>query len=261
MPSALPSFSPAKGTLLHRQLFLVLRDQILRGLFDERGILPKEEDLCEHFSVSRITVRRALADLAAAGLVQRRHGLGTFVRKGLSTPRPGPTLSLVGELTTSALETDVKVLKVEREEPPKIVAGLLKIDAGTKAVHALRLRSVGGTPVMLTDAWVPLDYRHRVTVAKLRRRALYEILLDEGTMFGRVVQEFSSVVADPPRANFLEVEAGAPLLRLERLMHDQADRPILYIVVHVCSERSRVLMDIPGEAVNTLTGGRFLHDV
>ena len=73
----------AKGTPLHRQLFLTLRDQVSRGVFAPGSPLPKEETLCENFGVSRITVRRALADLAALGLLEKRHGLGTFVRLDL----------------------------------------------------------------------------------------------------------------------------------------------------------------------------------
>ena len=79
MTSATP-LPRAPGTALHRQLFLVLRDEITRSVFAATGALPKEEALCERFGVSRITVRRALADLAALGLVERRHGRGTFVR-------------------------------------------------------------------------------------------------------------------------------------------------------------------------------------
>ncbi|WP_043117349.1 GntR family transcriptional regulator, partial [Pseudacidovorax intermedius] len=74
-----PAVARTPGTSLHRQLFMVLRDEIVRGEYAS-GLLPKEEALCERFGVSRITVRRALADLAAQQLVERRHGRGTFVR-------------------------------------------------------------------------------------------------------------------------------------------------------------------------------------
>src|SRR4051794_30363537 len=89
-----PRFS--KGTSLHRQLFLVLKEEISRGLFGPVGALPKEESLCERFGVSRITVRRALADLEAFGLVERRHGRGTFIRGDkLPLTRPNPSLNLI----------------------------------------------------------------------------------------------------------------------------------------------------------------------
>jgi GntR family transcriptional regulator len=260
MTSATP-LPRAPGTSLHHQLFMVLRDEITRSVYAATGALPKEEALCERFGVSRITVRRALADLAALGLVERRHGLGTFVKAGAESTRSSPSLSLVDSLQQTARETDVEVLDVQREAPPADIAAQLQIAPGTPAVHALRLRSMKGTPVMLTDAWVPLELGRKVTVAALRRHALYEILLNQGVRFGRVVQEIGAQVADPMRAGWLRVDVGSPLLTLVRLIHDPAARPVQHLTAYLVPERSRILMDIPGDRVNTLSAGQIVHEV
>jgi len=249
------------GTALHRQLFMVLRDEIVRGEYAS-GLLPKEESLCERFGVSRITVRRALADLAAQGLVERRHGRGTFVRSDrLPLARARPSLSLIDSLRQAATDTQVQVLRVEQTEPPLDVAALLQLAPGEKAVHALRLRSIDGTPVMLTDAWVPARLGRQVTAATLRKQALYEILLAQGVKFGRVIQEITAEVSDPVRARLMQTEVGMPLLKIVRVIHDPQARPVQYITVTMTPERSRILMDIPGETVNTLSAGQFLHEV
>ena len=250
-------FSP--GTPLHRQLFLVLRDQIAQGAFDATGALPKEEALCEQFGVSRITVRRALADLAAEGLVERRHGRGTFLREDLALAREIPTLSLLEGLRKAATETDVQVLQVSRSRPPAGIGLLLKLPAEDEAVHAIRLRSIRGTPVMLTDAWVPARHGKRVSATALRKKAMYEVLMDQGVEFGRAVQEISAVIAEPERAGLMQVDVGAPLLKVVRVMHDAAGQPVLHLTVYLSPERSRILMEIPGASVNTLSGGQFAH--
>jgi GntR family transcriptional regulator len=249
------------GTSLHRQLFVVLRDEILRGVFTT-GLLPKEETLCERFGVSRITVRRALADLAAQGLVERRHGRGTFVRTDqLPLVRERPSLTLIDSLRQAAIDTQVQVLQVENTVAPRDVAAMLQLAPGEKAVHALRLRSIGDTPVMLTDAWVPADLGKRVTIHSLRQKALYEILLEQGVKFGRVIQEITAEVSDPVRARLLQTEVGMPLLKIVRVIHDLQARPVQFITVTMTPERSRILMDIPGSTVNTLSAGQFVHEV
>lgn len=249
------------GTSLHRQLFVVLRDEIVRGVYSA-GLLPKEEALCARFGVSRITVRRALADLAAQGLVERRHGRGTFVRGDrLPLARERPSLSLIDSLRKAAIDTDVQVLRVEQVPAPMDVAALLQLAPGERAVHALRLRRIGDTPVMLTDAWVPAYLGKQVTAASLRKHALYEILLAQGVKFGRVIQEVSAELSDPLRARLLQTEVGMPLLKVLRVMHDPQARPVQYITVTMTPERSRMLMDIPGDAVNTLSAGQFVHEV
>jgi GntR family transcriptional regulator len=251
----------ARGTSLHRQLFVVLRDEILRGMYPS-GLVPKEETLCERFAVSRITVRRALADLAAEGLVERRHGLGTFVCEDrLPMARERPSLSLIDSLRQAATDTQVQVLQVEQAEAPPDVASMLQLVPGEKAVHALRLRSIEDTPVMLTDAWVPARFGRHVTASSLRKQALYEILLAQGVKFGRVIQEITTQVCDPLHARLMKTEVGMPLLKVVRVIHDQESRPVQYIVVTMTPERSRILMDIPGDAVNTLSAGQFVHDI
>src|ERR1700741_4243773 len=73
--------STGAGVPLHRQLFLVLHDEILRGAMAPGDALATEQPLCDQFGVSRITVRRALADRAEQGYIERRQGVGSFVRK------------------------------------------------------------------------------------------------------------------------------------------------------------------------------------
>lgn len=246
---------------MHRQLFVVLRDEISRGVYAGTGALPKEEALCERFSVSRITVRRALAELAAQGLVDRRHGLGTFVRADAQAHRSNPNLSFLDSLRNSHKYTDVKVIEVGQVVPPPGVAAMLKLSPGGVAVHAVRLRTIKGTPAMWTEAWVPVDVGSRITAAALRKRALYLLLMDQGVQFGRVVQEITTQLADPTMAAWLKTEVGSPLIKLTRLMHDHEARPIQHLTALLPSDRSRILMDIPGDRVNTLSAGQLVHEV
>lgn len=254
------ALSPATGTPLHRQVFLLLREQILRGKFAPGSTLPKEEALCEQYGVSRITVRRALSTLAAQGLVESRQGRATFVRSDLPAARQRPSLSFLDELRRTVVETDVEVLGVSEAEPPAEVAELLALEPGSKAVHAIRLRSIAGTPVMLTDAWVPLHFGKRVTAAALRRKPLYEILIAGGVELRRVVQEITATVADPMRAQALQTEVGGSLLKIVRVLHGSDQRPVEYLEVYLRPDRSRILMDIDAAEVNTLVAGRVVHD-
>lgn len=251
----------ARGILLHRQIFLALRDEISRGMYPS-GALPNEETLCERFGVSRITVRRALADLAALGVVERRHGLGTFVLGEPLQGRSVPSLSLIDGLRKIAMETQVQVIEVVQAEPPFDVARSLQIATGEKAVHAIRLRiNRSGEPAMLTDAWVLASVGGGVTKAALKKSPLYEILMAQGVQFGRVVQEISAtILSDPQRARLLHTEVGAPLLKMVRLMHDLDERPVLHLTVFMPADRASILMEIAVASVNTLSSGQIVLD-
>lgn len=256
--------APAKlvrtqGIALHRQLFLVLRDYMRRGAWAAGSALPTEEALCSEFGVSRITVRRALSDLQAQGLVERRHGLGTFVLGDAAPPTPLVTLSFLDSLRKHAEETKVKVLEVRSAIPPADITKLLQIPSEEMALHAVRLRSIDDVPVMLTTAWVPNRIGSKITAATLKKQALYQALMAQGVIFGRVVQEITAESADPLKAQLLRTEVGAPLLKIVRLLHDSHNQPVQHLVALTPAERGRVLMEIAGDQINTLSTGYIEH--
>jgi GntR family transcriptional regulator len=255
-----PHLLRTQGTALHRQIFLVLRDGIVQGTYPPGSALPKEEALVKLFGVARATVRRALADLEADGLVQRRHGSGTFVLEGLSTGANMAALGFVDELRHTGQSTEVRVIVVESVPPPPRVRAFLQTPQDEMAVHAVRVRVAGGIPLMITEAWVPTDIGRGITAAALKKKPMYEVLNGLGVSFGRVVQEISAESADPYKAGLLDCELSTALIRMTRLMHDRSGRPIEHLTAHMTPQHSRILMEIPGDAIDTLSAGHILHD-
>lgn len=252
--------SRTTGVSLHRQVYLVLTDEIERGVLPPGSLLPREEDLCQRFQVSRITVRRALADMAAQGLVERRQGVGNFVPANLQKPRIQPSLNFIEQLRRTIIDTKVEVLSVEQVTPPPDIASSLGLTSGANAVHAVRTRCIGDTVVMVTDAWVPAELGKRMTAAALRRHALYEILAAQ-VKLGRVIQEVTAITADPVRARLLGAEVGSPLLKIVRLMHSQGDeQPVAHLAIYVRPDRSRLIMDLRSDQIDTLSAGQIIHE-
>lgn len=64
---------------LYAQLYDILLSRLKSGEYKKNDVLPTEAEFEERFGVSRITARRALAELAAKGLVKRQAGIGTLV--------------------------------------------------------------------------------------------------------------------------------------------------------------------------------------
>src|ERR1700761_1070191 len=100
------------GVPLHRQLYLVLHDEILRGALAPGDALPTEQALCDQFGVSRITVRRALADLAERGYIERRQGVGSFVREHDPADPSSMAGSYMDGLRQTQFETKVDVVEL-----------------------------------------------------------------------------------------------------------------------------------------------------
>jgi GntR family transcriptional regulator len=256
------AFQPG-GMALHRQLFLVLRDQIIRGAREPGSGLPSEAALGEQFRVSRITVRRALQDLANEGYVERRHGRGTFVLDRHDKFPPAPPISVLDSLRKAQLETTVDVVTVETRRPPDAVRGALELGRELEALYVLRVRhdKVDGDPLMISEAWLPAHLAGRVTRRALTKQPLFELLAAAGIPMGRVAQEITAEMADPLRARLLRTAIGAALLRINRLVYDHNEQPVQLQSLFLSPERSRILMDIPAEHLDTATSGVVAHDL
>ncbi|MEZ0364380.1 GntR family transcriptional regulator [Mycobacterium sp. pUA109] len=248
------------GVPLHRQLFLVLHDEIARGALSPGDALPTEQALCDQFGVSRITVRRALADLADQGYIERRHGVGSFVRPRV--PVAGVTAggSYLDGLRQVQFETKVEVLERDLRTPPSAVAAALGEPGDT--LHVLRVRRERRTrePLMVTEAWLPADLAGVLTAAALRRESLYELLSAAGVAVDRMQHEITAEVAGPRTAQLLDTAIGSPLLRINRLAF-VAGLPHHSLSILLSPNRSRVLMSQSGAELETGEAFAVAHDV
>lgn len=254
------SLAKQAGTLLHKQLFVVLQQQILRGMLADGDRLPTQEELCKQYGVSRITVRRALADLQAAALVRNEQGVGSFVTSASAVIKAPSTLNFVDSLRQVVEETTVKVIELAMTRCPPHIAAALQIEADSPAVHVIRTRSRKNVPVMLLEAWLPPRFESIVTREALARVPLFNLISTQEKNVGRVIQEVNAETADPFSASMLGIELNSAVLRIERLLHDRQEKPIQFLVIRSTPARSRLLMDIAGKDLSTLGTGRLVHD-
>ena len=254
------AMTTAAGLPLHRQLFLVLHNEIERGAIPAGDPLPTEHELCEQFGVSRITVRRALSDLADQGYITRKQGVGSFVREHHLQVQ-APTRSFMDELRQTQFETDADVVEFDFRAAPRTIADILGI-AG-EVLHTLRVRRDRRTdePLLITEAWLPAGLAEAVTAEKLARSALYELLGNAGVILERVQHEISAEIAGPRSAQLLDIAIGAPVLRVNRLAFAGGDRPHHYLSILLSPSRSRILLNHSAEELLIGDTMAMVHDV
>jgi GntR family transcriptional regulator len=252
------------GVPLHRQLFLVLHDEIARGAIAPGDALPTEQALCDQFGVSRITVRRALADLAEQGYIERRQGVGSFVRqRGRSDAAPAGG-SYMDSLRQAQFQTSIEVVEHGNRTPPPVISDALGLSttASTEMLHILRVRRERRThePLMVTDAWLPADLAGTLTTSALRRTPLYELLSAADVVVDRMQHEVTAEIAGPRNAHLLNTVIGSALVRVNRLAF-VADTPHHYLSILLSPSRSRVLLSQTAAELETGEGLAIAHDV
>ena len=209
----------------YHQIYLLLRERLAAGEFSGGAALPGELELAREYRVSRVTMRAALNLLVQEKLILRHRGRGTFARTADAPPAGPPLLGLLENLVSMGLKTSVRVLELGSVPASPDVAEGLRIAAGDMVQRAVRVRSHRGGPVSHITTYVPL------AVAKFRRRLLtdkpmLQLLEESGVKVAGAEQTVSAKLADPQIAALLDVEVGAPLLAVTRVVYDRAGRPV-----------------------------------
>jgi GntR family transcriptional regulator len=258
--STVREVSTAAGVPLHRQLFLVLHDEIDRGVLAPGDALPTEQTLCDQFGVSRITVRRALADLAEQGYIERRQGVGSFVREHGPSAADLAGRSYLDGLRQTQFETEVEVVELDSRRPPRAIAEAL--GAPGELLHIVRVRRQRrtGEPLIVSEAWLPADLADTLTESALLAEPLYELLAEAGVVVDRVRHEITAEIAGPRNARLLDTAIGAALLRVNRLVF-VAGVAHHHLSVLLSPSRSRVLLSQTGAELESIDGLAFAHDV
>jgi GntR family transcriptional regulator len=217
---------------LYHQIFLILRNRIYGGEVRPGELVPGEQDLAAEFRVSRITAKRALNELADAGLVVRERGRGTRVIH--RPPAPAVTASIEGWLENISLmgiATEARVLEFGYVAASEDIAQALDIEAGTDVQHAERVRSLDGVPMSYLVTYVPADIGRQFDREDLDTKPLLLLLELAGVNVASARQTISATIADAEVAGALSIHAGAPLIEVRRVVRDSSGRPVEYIRV------------------------------
>jgi GntR family transcriptional regulator len=212
---------------LHHQVYVVLRQQILDGDYAGGQALPPEHQLGALFSVSRITIRRALSRLAQEGLIVRRHGKGNFAQPMITPPSIDTNLrGMLENLLAMGLKTQVDLVEFDYVRASAEVARRLEVRPCTLVQRVVRVRRHEGTPFSFLTTHVPEDLGRSYQAEDLLERPLLSLFEKAGVKVARADQTITAKLADTRVAPLLEVEIGAALLGIRRVVRDQDDRPI-----------------------------------
>ncbi|MEU5694602.1 GntR family transcriptional regulator [Actinosynnema sp. NPDC020468] len=237
-----------------------LRD-ILRRLAEQElppgSAIPSERDLAQQYRVSRITVRAAVGQLVAEGLLTRAKGRGTFTaRRRLDAQLY--LESFTDDMRRRGLTPATEVLDCAEEVPPSTAGVSLGLSPHEPACKLVRLRKADGVPLAIERGWynprvVPDLPRHDLTAS------LYTLIADTyGVQLDHASQTVWAEGADPETAKLLNVRTGSSLLVFRRVAASQG-RPVEDMTSWYRGDLYQVTMQLdrtdPESGPNSAKGG------
>lgn len=197
-----------------------LERRLAEGEFDER--FPTDLDLMDDYEVSRHTVREAVRRIEAAGLLVRKRGRGSFVRREVFEQPLGSLYSLFRSLEEQGHEqTSVtRRLEVRREVAP---AGRLGLPDDADLVFLERVRLVDGEPLALDRAWLPMGIGAGLLEVDFSHTALYdELARTAGVRPIRGSELIRPVVPTASERQVLDIDETTAAFLIERYTESTA---------------------------------------
>ncbi|WP_070152120.1 GntR family transcriptional regulator [Sphingobium phenoxybenzoativorans] len=235
---------------LYHQIFLQLRGEIATGEREVGSRLPTEQELSDSFGVSRITARRALDELAQAGLVARKQRVGTIVTfRPPAKPIEGDIDQALESLIAFGRNTQVKLIDLETVPAAPPMDATLDVAPGADLVRAVRVRWQDDAPLGHFVTHVPGALGVKLTRAALRKTPMLALIREAGIRIGAAEQTISATLADAAFASLLQVDIGSALLRVNRTVYDANKRPIQHVQAHFRPDRYQIRLDLHGVTV------------
>jgi len=218
------------GEAKAKQVYLVLRDRILSGAIAFGAKLPTENELAAVHGVSRVTVRRALGELARERLIERRRSAGTrVVYRPVLAPMTADISGMLASLADMGRRTAVKLLSFDYVPAEGAAAQALGVASDQMLQRSVRVRSVDGEPFSYLTTFVPESVSLTFTRQELASRPLLDLLERAGVKVEHARQRISAGLATPDVAAALDVRTGTPLIELTRVVYDQSGRGVEHL--------------------------------
>lgn len=217
--------------------------QIRAGVLKPGDLVPSESELVERYGVSGGTIRKAMAEVRASGLVDTRHGKGSIVKdrppvrlrssdRFRASHRRGGKAAYLAESEKSGATAKVSVLFIGPTEAPEEIAERLGVDAGTQVLARRRLYFRNGVPVETATSYLPWDVVKDIPELFAENPGpggIYARLEGDGHTFAEFVETLQARPATKAESSELALSSGAPVIHLVRDAVTEEGR-----VVEVC---------------------------
>lgn len=191
--------------------------------------LPPEIELARMCSVNRNTLRQAIGELTAEGLLQKVKGVGTFVASVESVPvrhKLNRISSFSLELQQSGVRERTRVIEKSVETPSKTIADNLALGPDSPVIKVRRVRFGSDLPLIYEETYMPGDLFDGILEKDLTG-SMYEIFTrDFGIVLARSEQTIRAINLNKEIASHLGLKPNSAALYSESMTYNDRNMPV-----------------------------------
>ena len=233
-----------QGVALWRQIAATLEGEIAGGTKAPGERLPTEAVLTLRFGVNRHTVRRALEDLEARGLIRVEQGRGAFVAEDVVDYRLGPRTRFSEVVRRQNREPAGRILRVAELPAETQLAEALGLRRGRLVLRVERLGLANGRPVVLGIHNMPLPRCAAAAGALERDASITAALAACGVAdYRRKSSRITARLPTPEEAELLQQSRSRPVLVAESLNIDPDGLPVDWTVAVYAAGRVQLVVE------------------
>lgn len=211
---------------VYYQLAKMIEKDILAGNFKQGELIPAEHDFASTLGISRMTVRRAISELIAAGMVYSEKGKGTFVAKPKLDEVEFELEQFDEEIPKKGMNKNIKLLEAKIVKADEILAEKLSLALHTKCLHFRLLVSVNDEPLAYENKYIIFEKQSPILEKELKDPSLSNLANINGQLPTRSKKVYRATVVTENEATLLKVSLYTPVLLVEQTLYDNANKPI-----------------------------------
>ena len=211
------------------QISAWLRESILMGRYETGEKLPSEIELAQICGVNRNTLRQAIGELTAQGMLKKAKGLGTFVTASepMALKHKLNRISSFGHLLHEAgIRGNTRVLEQGYETPSKQVARSLALTPDSRVIAVRRLRTGDDLPLIYEETFLPVELFNGILDMDLTG-SMYEIFTQAFNVeLTRCAQTIRAVNLNTKVAALLGLKTNGAALYMESVTYNDRNIPV-----------------------------------
>ncbi|HAT1572035.1 TPA: GntR family transcriptional regulator [Kluyvera cryocrescens] len=234
--------------MVYQNVINLLKNRLNSAIYNIGDLLPSEKELAELYDVSRNTLRKALKTLEEEGMIERRHGSGTYLRNKHFQASVTHLDSFTEIAKNEGKTPTSQILKFELQTASDEIANSLRVTLGEPVYYAKRLRLIDNIAMQVEETWLSASRFPDLTIAHMKKSKFSYIENECGVKIMGCYESIQPILPSPEVAKLLHISALDPIIRMQTQAVDEQSTPIDYSILYTNMYEFQVKYFLPRKA-------------